>query len=237
MSDIYNRLCYLDRSGKYYEYYPEHLANMDCFHNLKVILQKNGTLEKYYSLFMKYFKTEITEILNTKNRKLLPTANPHVFFHLRIFPTCFKAACRVLSYKSARLFYSTLKYLGQNISCYNVTKINIPLLGGNIYRKLCSKKLSVESPMHLFNALEVLDRKDQVSFLVAYVNRDLRLYPDIPVSSFGAMILQPTNLSHGEIVLMARAALECYNSKAIMDCKICFRGIDQTTESDFRMNV
>lgn len=79
---IFQRLLELAQSGKFNDYYPEHVANMDCFYYLDRFLEKNGKQEEYNQLFLSSFREELTKVLEECQGKIRPVLSPHVEFHI-----------------------------------------------------------------------------------------------------------------------------------------------------------
>lgn len=66
MSDIYFRLLSLDESGKYYQYFDEHLCNIDPFCDSYSLVIEQSKESDYVSAFLTYFNEEITKTLKEK---------------------------------------------------------------------------------------------------------------------------------------------------------------------------
>lgn len=235
MFDIYNRLLALDTSGKYYDYYPEHVINMDCFYSLTQTLAKLGKVDEYCRLYMEYFEEEITKVLDLKQGKLRPLLNSHTSFHLQVSIKDFITGLSTLDSNRAHLLLRTMDYLSKNRQEYsNFTEEEV-----NSSRDQSCFTIFLAPFVDLrcfFNALEILTIDEQKNFFVSLVHSDIKsMEKSGVISSFAEMLLEPNNMSHGEIVLMARAALAVYDDEALEYCRKFFKHLDIVTLSDFTM--
>lgn len=108
---IYQRLFELHQSGKYYDYYPEHLCNMDCFYNLDKFLEQSGKRKEYNENFLTLFREEVEKVLEKCQGKIRPIINPHVECHLWTSTSQLDLALNALDQSSFDKFNAAVNYL------------------------------------------------------------------------------------------------------------------------------
>ena len=239
MADIYRRLCELDASGEFYEYYSGHLCDMECFCNLNELLNKSNKRDQYIKLYLAEFNKHITLRLSETNNKLRPDAR--ISSHLTISETHIrKALTKCLSQKKRKYFRKAITYLNQfpATQYYNLTKHKlIGLTPSNIVLNEIDNVDGIDlyiSSIRFFNALEIL-KCDEQKRIISCIT-ELYLEEDC-FCSFSEMILEPMNLSHGQIVLAAKIALSLLDKESIENCRSFFRKVDKGTISRFKMDV
>lgn len=211
MASIYAKLCELVESGKYYEYWNGHVANMECFYHLQEILDRLDKRQEYNRLYVDYFRIEITDVLNMKNGKLHLDLSDYANNYLTLNKTSFEKGCNSLSEESKRKILNGMDE--HKLSCSN----EIPALD-------------------VLKALESLSNDDQCAFLTGIVAYEVSTEKFL-ASIFGMMMIHSNNMAYAEIVLMAQAALQLYDEQSLEACRKFFRKIDVETQSGFKMNL